>query len=137
MQLCLKCRQPFRKFEKLFYSSNITISQFDKLSENTINKIADAVESLATKISRLSNLDCSYEANTLTISVELNKIYVINKQMPLKQIWLSSPISGPKHYDYTDSCWKNAKDSKLLSELLCEEFKLITGENVREFENIN
>ena len=26
--------------------------------------------------------------------------YVINKQPPNKQIWLSSPISGPKRYDY-------------------------------------
>ena len=26
--------------------------------------------------------------------------YVINKQPPNKQIWLSSPISGPKRFDY-------------------------------------
>lgn len=26
--------------------------------------------------------------------------YVINKQAPNKQIWLSSPVSGPKRYDY-------------------------------------
>ncbi|EGT54939.1 hypothetical protein CAEBREN_28735, partial [Caenorhabditis brenneri] len=25
--------------------------------------------------------------------------YVINKQSPNKQIWLSSPMSGPKRYD--------------------------------------
>lgn len=27
-------------------------------------------------------------------------IYVLNKQPPNRQIWLSSPISGPKRYDY-------------------------------------
>lgn len=26
--------------------------------------------------------------------------YVINKQPPNKQIWLSSPVSGPKRYDW-------------------------------------
>lgn len=26
--------------------------------------------------------------------------YVINRQSPNKQIWLSSPISGPKRYDF-------------------------------------
>jgi len=26
--------------------------------------------------------------------------YVINKQPPNKQIWLSSPVSGPSRYDY-------------------------------------
>ena len=28
--------------------------------------------------------------------------YVINKQTPNKQIWLSSPISGPKRYDLSN-----------------------------------
>ena len=27
-------------------------------------------------------------------------IYVINKQPPNKQIWLASPISGPKRFDW-------------------------------------
>lgn len=27
-------------------------------------------------------------------------IYVINRQSPNKQIWLSSPTSGPKRYDF-------------------------------------
>lgn len=27
-------------------------------------------------------------------------VYVINKQPPNKQIWLSSPKSGPKRFDY-------------------------------------
>ena len=26
--------------------------------------------------------------------------YVLNKQPPNRQIWLSSPVSGPKRYDY-------------------------------------
>ena len=28
--------------------------------------------------------------------------YVLNKQPPNKQIWLSSPVSGPKRYDWVD-----------------------------------
>lgn len=30
-----------------------------------------------------------------------NGSYVINKQPPNKQIWLSSPISGPKRFDWS------------------------------------
>lgn len=26
--------------------------------------------------------------------------YVLNKQPPNKQVWLSSPVSGPKRYDW-------------------------------------
>jgi frataxin len=29
--------------------------------------------------------------------------YVINKQRPNKQIWLSSPVSGPKRYDFVSA----------------------------------
>lgn len=41
------------------------------------------------------------QAGVLTVSFnEGVGTYVINKQPPNKQIWLSSPKSGPKRYDY-------------------------------------
>lgn len=36
----------------------------------------------------------------MTISHSSKGEYVINKQPPNKQIWLSSPVSGPKRYDW-------------------------------------
>jgi len=36
----------------------------------------------------------------LTLAFPPIGTYVINKQPPNKQIWLSSPISGPKRFDY-------------------------------------
>lgn len=60
--------------------------------------------------------------------------YVINKQPPNKQIWLSSPLSGPKRYDYVVTSegqeskqdtatggWVYLRDGSSLSELLQEE----------------
>lgn len=40
------------------------------------------------------------QAGVLNISVPGVGTYVLNKQPPNKQIWLSSPISGPKRYDW-------------------------------------
>lgn len=36
------------------------------------------------------------------LSIDLGErgTYVLNKQPPNKQIWLSSPVSGPKRYDW-------------------------------------
>lgn len=34
------------------------------------------------------------------MSIESKGTYVINKQPPNKQIWLSSPLSGPKRFDW-------------------------------------
>ena len=36
----------------------------------------------------------------MNISVPNVGTYVLNKQPPNKQIWLSSPVSGPKRYDW-------------------------------------
>uniref|UniRef100_A0A7N9CVH1 Frataxin, mitochondrial n=1 Tax=Macaca fascicularis TaxID=9541 RepID=A0A7N9CVH1_MACFA len=44
--------------------------------------------------------------------------YVINKQTPNKQIWLSSPSSGPKRYDWTGKNWVYSHDGVSLHELL-------------------
>lgn len=40
------------------------------------------------------------QAGVLEVSLPPSGTYVINKQPPNKQIWLSSPVSGPKRYDF-------------------------------------
>lgn len=52
---------------------------------------------------------------------ELHGTYVINRQTPNKQIWLSSPKSGPKRYDFINSQWIYKHDGKSLHELLNSE----------------
>ncbi|PHH53391.1 Frataxin, mitochondrial [Ceratocystis fimbriata CBS 114723] len=42
----------------------------------------------------------TFQSGVLTIKFGRVGTYVINKQPPNKQIWLSSPISGPKRYDF-------------------------------------
>ena len=57
---------------------------------------------------------------------------MLNKQPPNKQIWLSSPISGPKRYDYVAAGaaegkgegqgeWVYLRDGSTLTGLLREE----------------
>ncbi len=70
---------------------------------------------------------------TLALGEEMGT-YVINKQPPNKQIWLSSPKTGPKRYDYVvfgegqhekqDTAtgdWVYLRDGSTLDELLAEE----------------
>lgn len=70
----------------------------------------------------------------MTIKVPDAGTYVINKQPPNKQIWLSSPVSGPKRFDYVVPAegledkdhydkgeWFCVRDGILLSELLSNE----------------
>lgn len=46
--------------------------------------------------------------------------FVINKQSAAKEIWLSSPISGPYHFVYFDDFWRSRNGSEL--------FKILTDE---------
>lgn len=70
----------------------------------------------------------------MTIRTEEKGTYVLNKQPPNKQIWLSSPISGPKRYDWTvtgdgqggkegtaTGNWVYTRDQTTLDQLILEE----------------
>ena len=66
--------------------------------------------------------------------------YVLNKQPPNKQVWLSSPVSGPKRYDwvvegdgmhekqesrpFANGQWIYLRDGSNLTDLLNEELGL-------------
>ena len=53
--------------------------------------------------------------------------YIINKQPPTKQIWVSSPISGPRRFDLHNGQWICLRDNTKLCELLNEELNLMYG----------
>jgi frataxin len=59
--------------------------------------------------------------------------YVINRQTPNLQIWLSSPISGPKRYDFHDGRWVYRHDGVSLHELLNQEIPSIVNQDVDFF----
>lgn len=81
----------------------------------------------------------SKQAGVLTITTQDKGTYVINKQPPNKQIWLSSPISGPKRYDWciigegqnskedtASGSWVYGRDGSTLDGLLLEELGVDT-----------
>jgi frataxin len=77
------------------------------------------------------------QAGVLNVTVPGIGTYVLNKQPPNRQIWLSSPISGPKRYDwvlrgdamdekegtreYVGGQWIYLRDGSNLTTLLNEE----------------
>lgn len=77
-----------------------------------------------------ADVDCEFSAGVLTLYFPPHGTYVLNKQPPNKQIWLSSPVSGPKRYDYVkikgdrEGDWIYGRDGSRLSELLERELGL-------------
>jgi len=83
--------------------------------------------------SKSEGCDVEYHAGVLTLNLGEKGTFVINKQPPNKQIWLSSPLSGPKRYDYdqTHRVWFYGRDQSTLSDLLDTELKVLMGIAVR------
>ena len=75
--------------------------------------------------------DVNLSDGVLEIDTKIGK-FVLNKQAPKMQLWLSSPLSGPRHYDMIESTtksmdWRCDKDGHRLSERLTEELSKALG----------
>jgi frataxin len=92
---------------------------FKSLSDTTLSKLAEAIEAADAK----GELDVEYASGVLTVTLANKKQYVINQHVPMRQIWVSSPVSGAGHYDYIEGGWKNTRGGQDLLELLHQELK--------------
>ncbi|KAJ3576690.1 hypothetical protein NPX13_g3614 [Xylaria arbuscula] len=111
--------------------ANITDEEFHKLADFYIEKLLNEYEAMQ---DRRPEIDVEYSSGVMNLTITDVGTYVINKQPPNKQIWLSSPKSGPKRYDWViisegqdqkqDTAmgdWIYLRDGSSLSELLRNE----------------
>ncbi|XP_075415192.1 frataxin, mitochondrial [Tenrec ecaudatus] len=111
-----------RKMGTLGDPSSLDETAYERLAEETLGSLAEFFEDLADTPYTLEDYDVSFGSGVLTIKLggDLGT-YVINKQTPNKQIWLSSPSSGPKRYDWTGKTWVYSHDGESLHQLLTTE----------------
>lgn len=94
---------------------DISLSEYNSISNEYLEIMADELEELS---ETYPQVDAELTQGVLTLTVPPNGTYVINKQPPNKQIWLSSPISGPKRYDFIGGRWITLRDGSSLTELI-------------------
>ncbi len=86
------------------------VSQYHDVADDTLHTIQDAVEDMIE-----DNFDTdtntggddvlpevNYASGVLTLSFPPHGTWVINKQTPNQQLWWSSPLSGPRRYEYVE-----------------------------------
>ncbi|KAL5681883.1 hypothetical protein ACJX0J_008268, partial [Zea mays] len=73
--------------------------EFHKLADETIHDLLEKLEEYGDSI-QMDGFDIEYGNQVLTLRLGDLGTYVINKQTPNKQIWLSSPVSGPSRFDW-------------------------------------
>ncbi|TFK88579.1 Frataxin [Polyporus arcularius HHB13444] len=111
--------------------SDLPIEQYHQYSDATMDKMLESLENLLDELAD-PEYEVEYGSGVLTLKLGSKGTYVINKQPPNKQIWLSSPFSGPKRYDYAPEQdeWVYYRDGRSLSDLLNQELSDALGRKV-------
>ena len=68
------------------------------------------------------------QADVLTLGIASDK-FVLNKQGPNKQLWLSSPVRGPLRYDFCTRTanWLNTRDGHEMLPAISDDVEQLTG----------
>lgn len=98
---------------------NMEETIFKNLSHKTLQELADAIEEADTTGER----DVEYQSGVLTLTLPGGKQYVVNQHVPMRQIWLSSPVSGAYHFDYAGGIWRSTRGEQELVSLLKKELQ--------------
>ncbi|XVN43666.1 MAG: iron donor protein CyaY [Candidatus Rickettsia vulgarisii] len=84
-------------------------TKFAKLASKTIAMIAEIIE----KEDPEGHIDIDFQGDILNLTTSQG-VYVINKHSAAKEIWLSSPISGPCHFYYKEGKWQSKTNNDLM-----------------------
>ncbi|KAL0575058.1 Mitochondrial matrix iron chaperone [Marasmius crinis-equi] len=113
-------------------TSTLSMDEYHQLSEDTMDALVEDLEALLDEYGN-PNYEVEYHSGVLTLKLGDEGTYVINKQPPNKQIWLSSPVSGPKRYDYSEggNSWLYSRDNRSIGQLLNEELSKAFKKDIR------
>ncbi|KAM6497914.1 Frataxin [Amanita muscaria] len=111
--------------------SNLAMEQYHQLSDATMETLLASLEELLDSLGRPS-YEVEYHSGVLTLILGDKGTYVINKQPPNRQIWLSSPFSGPKRYDYSEEAdaWVYSREDRSMGHLLNDELSQVLERDV-------
>ncbi|KAI9364528.1 hypothetical protein BD770DRAFT_378316 [Pilaira anomala] len=111
--------------------TDLTTERYHRLSDEILEHMCSKLEELVDETD-LKGYDVEFNQGVLTISVGEHGTYVLNKQPPNHQIWLSSPISGPQRYDFDEKHhkWFYHRDNHTLDEVLNTELSKAFGQQI-------
>ncbi|KAH6795974.1 hypothetical protein C2S51_036960 [Perilla frutescens var. frutescens] len=81
------------------YCSLMQEDEYHKLANSTISELLEKLEEYGDSVD-IDGYDVDYGNEVLTLKLGDLGTYVINKQSPNRQIWMSSPVSGPSRFDW-------------------------------------
>lgn len=110
------------------YSSLLQEDEFHNLADSTINHLLEKIEEYGDSV-EIDGFDIDYGNQVLTVKFGDLGIYVLNKQTPNRQIWMSSPVSGPSRFDWDQNAqaWVYRRTKEYLFKILESELTQLCG----------
>ncbi|KAF9934841.1 Mitochondrial chaperone Frataxin [Linnemannia zychae] len=114
--------------EPTYTISDLSDDDYHTVSDASMDRMVEYFEDLGDEHD-IPGYDVEYQSGVMTLKLGDKGTYVVNKQPPNKQLWLSSPTSGPKRYDYDaeHKVWFYGRDHHSLKYLLDTEISKATG----------
>jgi len=117
---------------KFYSDSTLDENRYSLIVNETLESLGDKFSELVEDHSVLASADVTLADGVLTVNLGPDfGTYVINKQTPNKQIWLSSPISGPQRFEFSpqgdslaadrQDCWVYSHSGQSLHQVLDNE----------------
>ena len=102
--------------------TKIDETTFEREAGRTLQAVADRLED--------ADLDVDFAGGVLTVVTD-GGTFVLNKHAPLKQLWLSSPVSGASHYNFDGTGgWRSTRGPAMLMATLVTDLKTATGKAI-------
>ncbi|KAJ4976001.1 hypothetical protein NE237_001107 [Protea cynaroides] len=113
------------------YRSILEEEEFHRLADATIEDLQEKLEEYGDHV-QIDGFDIDYANQVLTLKLGNLGTYVLNKQTPNRQIWLSSPVSGPSRFDWDRSSqsWIYRRTKANLIRLLESELEQLFGKTL-------
>ncbi|KAM1059278.1 hypothetical protein TB1_023357 [Malus domestica] len=113
------------------YHSVLPEDEFHRLADSTVQDLQEKFEEYGDSV-QVDDFDIDYGNEVLTLKLGDHGTYVLNKQTPNRQIWLSSPVSGPQRFDWDRSsqAWVYRRTKAHLLKILESELEELCGEPI-------
>ena len=116
---------------RLLCTEEVPLDLFHRAADSTLQGIQAVIEDYADeKPAQEIDVECS--GDVLNVGLGARGTFVLNKQTPNLQIWLSSPVSGPLRYDFRPETvsWYCRRADKGLLAMLADDLETLTGERL-------
>ncbi|KAJ7981371.1 putative Frataxin, mitochondrial [Quillaja saponaria] len=113
------------------YRSLLQEDEFHRLADSTIHDLQEKFEVYGDTV-QIDGFDIDYGNEVLTLKFGDLGTYVLNKQTPNRQIWLSSPVSGPSRFDWdrNEKAWVYRRNRANLLKILEGELGELCGKSI-------